>query len=78
MTFAVGGLLVVMKSVDDGLEWPGDAGFVAVPDFLGGFDYGLERKLTKTIEDLVFGCAIDASSNEEFTELDQVTGVVRE
>lgn len=42
-----------MKPVDDGLEGPCDAGFVAVPDFLGGSDYGFERKLAKMIKDLI-------------------------
>lgn len=69
---------MVVKPVDDGLEGPGYAGFVAVPDFLGRFDYGLERKLAKMIEDLILRCAVDASSGEEFTKLDQVTRMVWE
>lgn len=64
---------MVVKPIDDGLERPGDARFVAVPDFLGRFNDGLKWKLAELIKDLILRRAVDTSSGEEFTKLDQVT-----
>lgn len=71
----VGGVGVGVWAVDDGLEGPGDAVDVLVPDGFGAGHDGFEGEGAKVGENFGFGDVGCVDGGEELAELDEVAGV---